>query len=91
MEENAEEQPLVGNEIRKKRRPPLWPVCYSSAVAIIASFSFGYILGYSSPALSDLKKHNGTHTSFYETIYQDIFGVRSVNFCVRIQIIMHFD
>ena len=79
MEEYAEEQPLVGGEIRnsiRRTRPsPLWPVCYSTAVAVIASFSFGYILAYSSPALSDLKRYNGTYTSFSKTIYQDIFGV----------------
>ena len=80
MEEHAEEQPLVGGEIRSSirsqtRRSSIWPVCYSTAVAVIASFSFGYILAYSSPALSDLKEYNGTYTSFSETIYQDIFGV----------------
>lgn len=79
MEEYAEERdPLVGDEIRRTRREAtaICPVCYSTGVAVIASFSFGYILAYSSPALSDLKRQNGTYTSFSKTIYQDIFGVR---------------
>ena len=78
MEEHAEEQPLVGDKLRRTHKSPIWPVCYSSGVAMIASFSFGYILAYSSPALSDLKEYNGTHTSFTSTIYQDIFGVCSL-------------
>ena len=83
MEERAEEQPLVGGEIRssicRTRKSAIWPICYSTAVAVIASFSFGYILAFSSPALSDLKEYNGTYTSFSETIYQDIFGVHTSN------------
>jgi len=75
MEEHAENQPLVGDKIRSRRRKLVWPVCYSTAVALMASFSFGYILAYSSPALNDLQGYNGTHTSFHEAIYQDLFGV----------------
>ena len=74
MEEQPEEQSLIGDKIQRTKSP-IWPVCYSAGVAMIASFSFGYILAYSSPALSDLKEYNGTHTSFSATIYQDLFGV----------------
>ena len=78
MEEDAEKQPLVGDKYvigQGTHRWRIWTVCYSVGVAIIASFSFGYVLAYSSPALSDLKEYNETYTSFSKTIYQDIFGV----------------
>ena len=47
MEEDAEEQPLVGDEYelrQRKRRSRIWTVCYSAGVAMIASFSFEYSL-----------------------------------------------
>ena len=70
MNISTESEPLL-----ERRRSRVWPVCYSTAVAVMASFSFGYILAYSSPALTDLQRYTEEHRSFTETIYQDIFGV----------------
>ena len=65
-------------------RPNLWralrsvkvrTLFYSTLVAVLASLSFGYGTGFSSPALSYLENQNSSHYCFNKTLHSDIFNV----------------
>ena len=77
----------------KIKKPHLWQALksvrvttlfYSSLVAVLGSLSFGYALGFSSPALADLAENKGKHMSFNKTIYSDTFNVSGV--CIRLRV-----
>jgi len=50
-----------------------WSITYTTLVTVMATLLMGYSLGYSSPALPDLKTTD-PYTSFNKTIHQDIFS-----------------
>lgn len=50
-----------------------WSITYTTLVAVIGALLLGYSVGYSSPALTDLKTSN-PDTNFNKTIHQDIFS-----------------
>ena len=50
-----------------------WSITYTTLVAVMGTLLMGYSLGYSSPALPDLKTTN-PDTSFNKTIHQDTFS-----------------
>lgn len=54
-------------------RTRTWSITYTTLVAVIGTLLMGYSLGYSSPALPDLKTSD-PDTSFNETTHQDIFS-----------------
>ena len=54
-------------------RTRTWSITYTTIVAVIGTLLMGYSLGYSSPALPDLKTTN-PDTSFNKTIHQDTFS-----------------
>ena len=67
--------PQLGNLWEALRSVQIRTLLYSSMVAVMASLSFGYGIGYSSPTLHDLNANEGEHTYFRRTIYQDLFNV----------------
>ena len=70
--------PKLGNLWHALRSTQIRPLLYSSMVAVMASLSFGYGIGYSSPTLNDLDGNEGEYTSFRKTIYRDTFNVRDI-------------
>jgi len=68
-------RPRLGSLWRALRSVRVTALLYSSLVAVLGSLSFGYGMGFSSPALVDLEDSNGKHTSFNKTIYSDTFNV----------------
>jgi len=54
-------------------RTRTWSITYTTLVAVIGTLLMGYSLGYSSPALPDLKTSD-PDTSFNKTLHQDIFS-----------------
>ena len=67
--------PQLGNLWQALRSVQIRTLLYSSMVAVMASLSFGYGIGYSSPTLHDLDANEGKHTYFRKTIYHDLFNV----------------
>ena len=67
--------PQIGNLWQALRSVQIRTLLYSSMVAVMASLSFGYGIGYSSPTLHDLDANEGKHTYFRKTIYHDVFNV----------------
>ena len=67
--------PRVGNLWAALRSGRVSTLLYSCLVAIMASLSFGYAMGFSSPALPDLDNNEGKHRFFNKTIYHDMFNV----------------
>jgi len=68
-------RPRWGNLWRALRSVRVTTLFYSSLVAVLGSLSFGYAMGFSSPALVDLEDNKGKYTSFNKTIYSDTFNV----------------
>ena len=50
-------------------------VLFACVVAVLGSFSVGFVIGFSSPALPDLDKKSGTHTDMNKSIYHSMFNV----------------
>jgi len=67
--------PRLGNLWAALRSGRIRTLLYSSLVAVMASLSFGYAMGYSSPTLVDLDSNVGKHRFFNKTIYHDAFNV----------------
>lgn len=67
--------PQLGNLWQALQSVQIRTLLYSSMVAVLASLSFGYGIGYSSPTLHDLNANEGKHTYFRKTIYHDLFNV----------------
>ena len=67
--------PRLGNLWAALRSGRVSTLLYSSMVAVMASLSFGYAMGFSSPALPDLDNNEGKHRFFNKTIYHDMFNV----------------
>ena len=70
--------PKLGNLWHALRSTQIRTLLYSSMVAVMASLSFGYGIGYSSPTLSDLEANKGEYTSFRKAIYRDTFNVSDI-------------
>lgn len=71
--------PQIGNLWQALRSVRITTLLYSSIITVMASLSFGYGIGYSSPTLHDLDQNEGTHTYFRRTIYHDAFNVSSIS------------
>ena len=71
-------RPRWGNLWRALRSVRVTTLFYSSLVAVLGSLSFGYAMGFSSPALVDLEDNKGEYTSFNKTIYSDTFNVSEI-------------
>ena len=57
-------------------------VLYASLVAVLGSFSIGYVLGFPSPALPDLNENVGKYTRMNKSIYHSVFNVsHQYNIC----------
>ena len=67
--------PQLGNLWQALRSVRIATLLYSSIITVMASLSFGYGIGYSSPTLHDLDQNEGEHTYFRKTIYHDAFNV----------------
>jgi len=67
--------PRFGNLWAALKSGRVSTLLYSSLVAVMASLSFGYAMGFSSPALPDLDNNEGKHRFFNKTIYHDMFNV----------------
>ena len=80
--------PRLGNLWQALRSVQIRTLLYSSMVAVMASLSFGYGIGFSSPTLHDLDANEGKHTYFRKTIYHDLFNVscicRITKLCIAI-------
>ena len=76
-------RPQIGNLWQALRSVRITTLLYSSIITVMASLSFGYGIGYSSPTLHDLDQNEGTHTYFRRTIYHDAFNVSGV-ICYRL-------
>ena len=50
-------------------------VLYACLVAVLGSFSIGYVLGFPSPALPDLDENVGKYTRMNKGIYHSVFNV----------------
>jgi len=50
-------------------------VFYACLVAVLGSFSIGYVLGFSSPALPDLDENVGKYTRMNKRVYHSMFTV----------------
>ena len=70
--------PQLGNLWQALRSVRIATLLYSSVVTVMASLSFGYGIGFSSPTLHDLDENEGKHTYFRRTIYHDSFNVSNI-------------
>jgi len=70
--DSAEENSIQRAPIKTGR---IRTVLYACVVAVLGSFSVGYVIGFSSPALPDLDKKNGVYTDMNKSIYHSIFNV----------------
>lgn len=50
-------------------------VFYACLVAVLGSFSIGYVLGFPSPALPDLDQNEGKHSRMDRSVYHSLFNV----------------
>lgn len=50
-------------------------VFYACLVAVLGSFSIGYVLGFPSSALPDLDENEGKYTRMDKSIYHSMFNV----------------
>lgn len=77
LEENpSENDKVVGRWERFKvawSKTRTWSITYTTLVAVIGTLLMGYSLGYSSPALPNLKTAD-PDISFNKTLHQDIFS-----------------
>lgn len=67
--------PQLGGLREALRSVQIRTLLYSCLVTVMASLSFGYGIGFSSPTLHDLDQNEGKHTYFRRTIYHDSFNV----------------
>ena len=93
MDSNTEATPLllesnsskpvatgIGRIVKFFRGPErLWTVFFATMIASLASFSFGYGIGFLSPALIQLTDpifiRNVSHANFHSATLEDVFGV----------------
>ena len=81
---SPEESPTVENPTSSSNAKTgrIVTVLYASLVAVLGSFSIGYVLGFPSPALPDLDENVGKYTRMNESIYHALFNVsHQYNIC----------
>ena len=67
--------PIEGFTFGNAKTGRIVTVFYACLVAVLGSFSLGYVLGFSSPALPDLDENEGKHTRMNISIYHSVFNV----------------
>ena len=75
--ESPEESPAVENltSLPNAKTGRIVTVLYACLVAVLGSFSIGYVLGFPSPALPDLDENVGKYTRMNKNIYHSVFNV----------------
>ena len=79
---NPTTAPRLGNLWNSLKSVRIRTLLYSSMVTVMASLSFGYGIGFSSPTLHDLNQNEGKHTFFNKNVYHSLFNVSNTKFII---------
>ena len=71
----SDSPPIEGFTSGNAKTGRIVTVFYACLVAVLGSFSIGYVLGFPSPALPDLDENEGKYTRMDKSIYHSMFNV----------------
>ena len=67
--------PMAAPSLALSKTGRIITVLYTCLVAVLGTFSIGYVLGFPSSALLDLDENTGKYTRMNKSIYHSMFNV----------------